>query len=94
MVSQLMDRSSRNFQYLQLHQFYTLCAEEFIRTYDRSAVIDVRVTSCLDDFDANKVLRETLSLAQFLLELISLHEITENNYDYHMAISDFQNFEN
>ena len=50
-AAKLLDESSRNFQYLQMHHFYTLCAKKN-RTYDRSAVNDVRVTSCLADFDA------------------------------------------
>ena len=41
----------------------------------------------------NKDLREPLYQGTvFEIYLISLHEITQNNY--HMAISDFENFEN
>ena len=46
---------------------HTVCKGK-LRTYDRSAVNDVRVTecqseSCLADFDANKVLQEILKIS-------------------------------
>ena len=42
----------------------------------------------------NKVLREPLYGAQFFRYIYFLHEMTQNNYDYHMAVSDCQNVEN
>ena len=77
--AKLVDGSSQKFQYLHIHQLHTLCAKK-VRTYDRSAENDVRVASCLTDSDVK-------------LDLISLHEMTQNIDDYHVAFSDFQNFE-
>ena len=50
--------------------------------------------SRLTDFDAKWGYTGTIvSGTVFELDLISFHEMTQSNKDYHMAISDFQSFE-
>ena len=65
-VSKLIDGSSRNFQYPQLHQFYTLYAKESLTSMIDQPQMTSEWRHVRPILMQNKVLREPLSRAQFL----------------------------
>ena len=87
--------SAPNFQYLLVNQFYTSCLNKnFVPIISRPEMTS-EWRHVLSILMQNKVLRESLSQAQFFLARTKFfwHEVTRNWWGYKTTISDFQNIQ-